>query len=99
MSTEVLQQEIYYKAELVFNSINNIDNLLKVSSVLIPKINIVERDEKKVVIEITTFASLSYKRTKIQRSIYGELITNPNLNLSEVNLLEFKEEAEIYDLI
>lgn len=91
-----MEQEIYYKARIILNShsFRNdiiVNNLKKRFSI----ISINNKNKKELEIEITTQYNAYYSKGKIKKWLFGEILRDTNFY--SLNVLECKEESEIYN--
>ena len=97
---EVVQQEIYYKCEITFVDIKNVEDVENLFSNLFFKLSVLSQISKKITVEITTHISIHsfYTPMRIKRRIWDKLYSKGLCEITSIRSIELKEEREIYDL-
>lgn len=89
-------QEIYCKAVLRFTDARNVEEVAKSVERIFPVSKAAIYASDSVLVELTTEYNAAYPRTKVKRWVYGHLLRLDIPDLGKVEILELKEEAEIY---
>lgn len=89
-------QEIYCKAVLRFTDAPNIGEVAKSVERAYPVSKTTFYAPDSALVELTTEYNATYPKKKVKRWIYGDLLRLDIPDLGKVEILELKEEAEIY---
>lgn len=96
IKSQIILQEIYYKIEIKFDKFRG--NVFDTLKNYFSQVVVSNETECSAVVEITTHSSISpyYTEARIKRNVWGLL--HQVLNVNAINDLDFKEEADMYNL-